>query len=128
MKLKFFDPREASKTLKATAHKNGKLGFSVDAAKKMELASGKGARIAFDEENPKDKTLYVIISSVALEDTFKIIKAGDYFYVNAKLLFEELNLDYKNDSIVYDISEVKIDGRPIYKFTMRENGKRPELS
>ncbi|RZS75273.1 hypothetical protein EV199_1136 [Pseudobacter ginsenosidimutans] len=128
MKLKFFDPREAAKTLKATAHKNGKLGFSADAAKKMELAAGKGARIAFDEENPEDKTLYVIISSMAMEDTFKIIKAGEYFYLNARSLFEELELDYKNDNIVYDISEVLIDGRPIYKFTKRAGVKKVQLS
>lgn len=126
MKLKFFDPREAAKTLKATAHKNGKLGFSLDAARKMELAPGKGARIAFDEENPQDKTLNMIISSVAMEDTFKIIKAGDYYYLNAKPLFEELELDYRNDSIVYDISEVMIDSRPIYKFTKREGFKKVE--
>jgi hypothetical protein len=128
MKLKFFNPREAVRNLKATAHKNGKLGFSSDAAKKMELAAGKGARIAFDEENPNDKTLYVIISSVAMDDTFKISKAGDYYYLNARLLFEELNLDYRTESIVYDISEVMIDGRPIYKFTKRENDEKPHLN
>jgi hypothetical protein len=124
MKLKFFHPDNLEKNIKATAHKTGKLGFTVDAAIKLGLGVEKSAGIAMNEEDPTDKSLYVIIYPTVKEGAFKINKAGDYFYINTKTLFDNLKVDYVKDYVVYDITEEMIDDQVIYKFNRRERNKK----
>ena len=124
MKLKFFNPQKLDRNLKATAHKSGKLGFTVEAAKKMSLDISKSAGIAINEDEETDLSLYVIIYPNKQEGSFKISKAGAYFYVNTKSLFDTLKIDYKNDWVVYDISKEVIESQDIFKFARREKSKK----
>jgi hypothetical protein len=124
MKLKFFNPNNLDKNLKATAHKTGKLGFTVEAAKKLELTTEKSAAIAINDDDESDKSLYVIVYPDKQEGAFNISKAGEYFYINTKALFDSLRIDYTKDSIVYDISLEDIDNQKIYKFKRREKSKK----
>jgi hypothetical protein len=124
MKLKFFDPNDLYKNLKATAHKTGKLGFTIDAARKLALSSEKSAGIAVNEEDETDKNLYVVIYPSKQKGAFSISRAGNYFYINTKPLFDSLKIDYTKESIVYDISEEKIEDEIIYKFRRREKNKK----
>ena len=123
MKLKFLPPDALEKNLKATAHKTGKLGFTVDAATKLDLSVDKTASIAINEDDPGDNSLYVIIHPIKKEHTYKISKAGDYYYINAKALFDNLKIDYANDWVVYDISTEDIDNQLVFKFKRRERKK-----
>ncbi len=124
MKLKFFNPKSLDKNIKATAHRSGKLGFTIDAANKLGLSIQKSAGIAINEDDEHDNSLYVIIYEDIREGAFKISKAGEYYYINTKALFDSLKIDYVKDWIVYDISIEKIDGETIYKFKRRERSKK----
>ncbi len=124
MKLKFFNPEKLDRNLKATAHRSGKLGFTVEAAKKMSLAIDKSAGIAINEEDETDKSLYIIIFHNKQEGAFRISKAGAYYYINTKSLFDTLKIDYKNDWVVYDITKESIDNQDIFKFTRRDKSKK----
>ncbi len=124
MKLKFFNPNNLEKNLKATAHKTGKLGFTVDAAKKLQLSVDKSAGIGINEDDENDKSLYVIIYAHKQEGAFNISKAGKYYYINTKALFDSLRIDYLKDYVVYDISEEVIDSQNVFKFKRREKAKR----
>lgn len=124
MKIKFFDPKGLDRNLKATVHKSGKLGFTVDAANKMDLKPDKSASIGVNEEDKSDKSLYIIIHDDIQDATFKVAKAGDYYYLNLKNLFDTLKINYKNQSVVYDISEETNEGQRIYKLSPRENSKK----
>ncbi|MDP4263295.1 MAG: hypothetical protein Q8941_12275 [Bacteroidota bacterium] len=124
MKLKFFDPEKLDRNLKATAHRSGKLGFTVEAARKLSLSVDKSAGIAINEEDQHDRSLYVIIYPNKQDGAFKISKAGLYYYINTKALFDTLRIDYKNDWVVYDISKEVIDNQDVFKFVRREKTKK----
>jgi hypothetical protein len=127
MKLKFINPATLDRNLKATIHKSGKLGFTVQAATKMELVEYKSAKIALNDEDALDTSLYVKILDTVEDDAFKINKAGDYYYLNTKALFDEMDLDYSTQSIAYDIATIEIGGEQYFKFKRRppKKTKRP---
>lgn len=124
MKIKFFNPNNLDKNLKATVHKSGKLGFTVDAANKMDLKQSKSAAVGINEDDPSDQSLYIIIYNEQQNGAFKVAKAGDYYYLNLKNLFDTLKINYKIQSVVYEISEETIEGRKIFKLSPRENNKK----
>src|SRR5258708_7030234 len=99
MKLKLIHAGAVEKHLKATIHKSGKLGFTVEAAKKLHLDKNKGFGVAVNEEDPTDKNLYVYIREEKEEGFFQISKAGQYYYVNTKALFDNMKEDYVNETI-----------------------------
>ncbi len=126
MKLKRIDPNNLDKNLKATAHKTGKLGFSSEAAKKMRLETAKTAYLFLNSDDVDDRNLYVQIDydKVNENDGFKILKAGSYYYLNAKAFFDTYKLDYVNDNLVYDIThEVFDDYGDVWIFKRRTLGK-----
>lgn len=120
MKIKFYNPDELEKNLKVTIHKTGKMGFTMDAAKKLNLQEMKSANIGFNEEDPEDKSLYLAISKDINEGRFRISKAGSYYYINTKILFDNLKLDYSKGNITYDMTEETLEGEVIYKLKKRE--------
>jgi hypothetical protein len=124
MKLKFFNPENLDKNLKATVHKTGKLGFTIEAAKKLQLSAEKSIGIAENEEDVTDKNLYVVIYPDKQRSAFNINKAGNYFYVNTKALFDNLKIDYVSNIITYDIIEESLNGEKIYKFKRRDKSKK----
>jgi hypothetical protein len=92
------------------------IGFTKDAAIKLKLADAKSARIALNEDEKSDENLYVIIDYETEEAGFKINKAGEYYYINTKALFDGLEMDYLKESYVYDITTTTIDDQQVYKF------------
>ena len=123
MKLRFVDPNSLDKNLKATIHRSGKLGFTVEAAKKLKLADSKSAGIAFNEDDALDINLYMEIKADFDENYFKINKAGEYYFLNTKAFFDSINLDYINDTVVYDILPIKVDGKEYFRFKRRPSKK-----
>jgi hypothetical protein len=124
MKIKFFNPDSLDRNLKATVHKSGKLGFTVDAAKKLKLETNKSAAIGTNEDDPSDESLYVVIYNEVRSDAFRIAKAGQYYYINLKALFDALKINYKGESVVYDISEENIENNTVFKFSRRKSTKK----
>src|SRR5665213_2702772 len=107
MKLRFYKVDELDKNLKATVHKTGKLGFTQAAAKKLDLAHLVAVDIGRDEDDPADGNLYVVANGEGGE--FKVIKAGQYYYLPTKILFDNLKIDYVTENVVFDISTKIID-------------------
>lgn len=127
MKIKFFNPDSLDKNLKATVHKSGKLGFTVDAAKRLKLETNKSAAIGTNEDDPSDDSLYIIIYNEVRSGAFRIAKAGQYYYINLKALFDALKINYKQESVVYDISEEPFGDEMVFKFSRRKNTKKPHI-
>ena len=116
--------KEFEKNFKCSVHKNGKLGFSETAIKKLEIDKGCGLIFGLNEEEENDNNLYMKIIREQIEDAFKINKAGLYYYANTKSLFDSLGLDYKNKTIIYDMYEINNSGEKLYKLIKREVEKR----
>lgn len=129
MKIKYYKPKAITGKVKCTIHQNGKMGFSRQAIKKMDLETNRYAKIGFNEEDENDKALYLKIQGHQDVDTYKINKAGEYFYLNTKYLFDDLNIDYVRKKIIYDIQEIETEEDVVYRLDKRElTRKKPKQS
>jgi hypothetical protein len=125
MKLKFIHPDSLEKNLKATVHKTGKLGFTSEAANKMNLDVNKSVGIAIDEDDLLGFDYYLVVYPNQREDGYKVNKSGEYYYINTKAFFDNQKVDYVKNSIVFDISGQKIEGMTVYKLTRRLKTNKP---
>ena len=119
MKIKFFNPNDLDRNIKATVHKTGKIGFTVDASKKLSLSVDCSLSIGMNEDDTEDSSLYVMLHNTIVTGAFKVSKAGGYYYTNTKVLFDNLKIDYVNAAIIYDITEENFEGQKVYKFKKR---------
>ena len=120
MKIRYYIPKAIAGKVKCTIHQNGKMGFSRQAINKLSLDINRYAKIGFNEEDENDKALYLKIQGHQDEDAYKINKAGEYFYLNTKYLFDDLNIDYVRKKIIYDIQEIEIEEDVVYRLNKRE--------
>jgi hypothetical protein len=128
MKLKFVKAQDIDRNVKATIHSSGKLGFSSDAARKLGLNEGvKSIMIAINEDDSKDQNLYIKTLSEQGEDAFNIVKAGEYYYVNTKAFFDNYNIEYRGNRVIYDIVEFDYEGEKMLKFIKREIKKKKNV-
>jgi hypothetical protein len=126
MKLKFLDAKEFEANLKCTVQGNGKLNFSAAAINILSLNNQKSVKFAMNEDAKSGEELYIIILDNIANDAFKVNKAGNYYYLNAKALFDNLGMDYKSHSIIFDIvkTEEIVDGHIVYKLNRRKGRTR----
>lgn len=126
MKLKFLDAKQFEANLKCTIQSNGKLNFSAAAIHILGMNNQKSVKFAMNEDAKGADELYIIIQDHITNDAFKVNKAGNYFYLNAKSLFDSLGFDYKAHSIIFDIvkTEESIDGLALYKLNRRKGRNR----
>lgn len=120
--IKFFSASQFCAKLKATIQVTGKLGFSDDAAKDLGLSSNTYIKLGIDENNPN--TMYLVVSQEPNVDSFKVCKAGAYFYLPTTMLFSSIGYDFKNKTIIFDLtrdSEHDTEfGGIVYKANKRE--------
>lgn len=105
---------------KATVHASGRLGFNIEAINFMDLASKRNFKVAVaDEDGVEVRNIYLIEDNNS-KVAAKVSKAGEYYYLNVGNLFEDLDLDYKNYTIIYDIKKGMYEGNDMYILKMRE--------
>lgn len=116
--IQFEDPSQGNGIIKATIHKSGKLGFSAAAQAFLNLNEKSFFKVGFNED-PTDTNIYLVPS---LDDVkaFKAAKAGDYYYINLKNIFDKRGLDYQNQTIIYDIKRPETTGLQYYILTKRK--------
>lgn len=108
---------EYSQKLKASLHATGKLGFTEATSNALRLT--KDSRVEFAKDDESD-TLYLINNAKDTPDAFKVLKAGDYFSVNTKPLFDALDYDYKKNNIMFDlVRDNNYPDQEIYKLNKR---------
>ena len=100
MAITILSAKQFATKLKATIQASGRLGFTEETANVLDLASGKFAKFAKDDE--KD-ALYLIIINEDCEDAFPIKLSSGYFYVPTRQLFDALAYDYENNNIMFDL-------------------------
>jgi hypothetical protein len=120
MEISFFNPQDYDGNVKATIHTTGKLGFTDAAIKNLRLSEKKGMKIGRNVADSSDKNLYVVFTDEVMADTFKINKAGAYYYVSTKALFDNMELAYKDKRISFEIVPITINGVTMYKFVYKE--------
>lgn len=117
MKISFFHSDKLERPMRLSVHKSGKLGFTNDAAGKLALNTSKSVSIGFNAEDQEDKSLYMVINDSVVDGSFKISKAGDYFYANIRYLLDSLKVDYRSEAVAYKVERVEIDGQAYFRMT-----------
>lgn len=114
MELNILKPKEVSSIAKITIHKTGKMGFSKGASELLSIDKNKYAKFGINNKNE----LFIIMKSENDDETFSIAKAGDYYYISARTLLEDLGIDYTNgDTVIFDIRKTEEDS--IYRLSKR---------
>jgi hypothetical protein len=124
MKLKFFKSNELEKPYRLSVHKNGKLGFTFEAAKALGLSPEKSISIGVNEEDPNDNRLYMVINERVEPGAFKVAKAGDYFYLPIKLLLDNLKVPYTTESVAFNMDKIENGDGVFYRLTRIVNEKK----
>jgi hypothetical protein len=124
MKLKFYKATDIVSKAKATIHKTGKLGFSSEAISYLGIKEGLFIKFAQNEEDEIDINLYAVLCETQEDDGFKIYKAGSYYYVNTKGLFDSIGVAYIPNTIIYDLIKTEYEGQQIIKMNRREITKQ----
>lgn len=124
--VKFYSAKQYSAKLKVTIQATGKLGFTDDTAKELELSTHTYIKLGGDESEPD--VMYLVVLQEVNDDAFKVCKAGDYFYLPTTVLFLSLGYDFRNKTIIFDLTRAKeFDeefGGKVYKLNKRESDKK----
>jgi len=129
--FEFFEPEDRYGAVKATAHRSGRLGFSSGANKLIDFERTLYFRIGrkkSEKGQVDEPVLFLVPMDVEDDKTFKVLKAGKYFYLKTKRLLNQLNIDYKNESVIYDIDEAVEEGRKVFKLTRKRRKKKKGLT
>lgn len=103
--FQFEKPLKHGSSNKATIHKSsGKLGFSASAAHVLELKEDTYFKIG-TKLNEDDKNFYLFRSNAQDKESFKVRKAGSYFYINLKHVFDKYSINYKDSSVEFEVVE-----------------------
>jgi len=114
MELKFLKPKENASIAKITVHKTGKLGFSRGAAELLNIEDNRFCKFGINEK----EELFIVMCKENDGEAFSIAKAGDYYYVTAKSLLNDLGVDYRTkNTIIFDVFDIKED--KIFKMIQR---------
>ena len=125
--IDFFKASELDSKMKCTIQKTGKLGFTESSIKRLNIDESKSIKIGKSSQDESNEVLYMVVVDGIDPDGFKVNKAGKYYYLNTKMLFQTLGFDYKKITIMFDIIEIEDNGRKIFKLIKREGKERQEI-
>jgi len=122
IKLKQIAAEEDRGIVKATIQKSGRLGFSLGAINELKLDEEKSISIFINEDDSTDKNLYIKVNEEKEENAFRVKKAGIYYYLNTKVFFDKLNINYQDKliTIIFDIIEFDNEGEKYFKLIRRD--------
>jgi hypothetical protein len=101
--IKFEDASKSGGVIKATIHKTGKLGFSAAAQDFLKINDESLFLIGFNNQEDND-TIY-LVPCENNEQAFKVSRGGEYYYISLKYTFDKRGVDYKTDTVIFDIKK-----------------------
>lgn len=105
MAFQFIQLNNCNVNLRCTIQSTGKLGFTRATAEALHLEKDMPVKFAQDTEDAS--ILYMVFAPEKTEDSFSVIKSGSYFTLPTRGLFEMLQYDYKNRTIIFDMVRAK---------------------
>lgn len=126
MNIEYFNADELDRNIKCSIHKSGKIGFSGNAIEKLHIGDNKSVSIGSKKDEEGYDVLYMRINKNEIDGAFPINKAGEYYYINTKNLFDKLGIDYRKEKIIYDIVKLENGDENIYKLIKRVIGRRQD--
>ena len=125
MRLNFIDPTVRQLKPAARVHVSGKLGFNSDAAKFMNLEELPSYVVATSDSEEGKYQIFFIDSEISKEmesppPPITVAKAGKYFYVQFINILNQLEIEFLNQKIVFDIVKQEYEGFEMFVLTRRE--------
>lgn len=117
--IQFEDPNKVGGSIKATIHKTGKLGFSSGAEDFMSIKEDCYFKVGFNNNDSSDDNIYMVKTD-DVTNAFKVAKAGMYYYINLKNVFDKRGIDYKSKSYIYDIRKEHSEGAEFFILSKRK--------
>lgn len=117
--IQFEDPNKNNAVIKASIHKTGKLGFSSGAQEFMKINEDTYFKVGFNNTDLEDHNIYMVPSD-KVDGAFKASKAGDYYYINLKHVFDKRGIEYKKGSNIYDIKKQTSNDVDFYILSKRK--------
>ncbi len=123
-KLRKLDAQRLQKFARATVQSSGRLVFSTEAIKFLDLSEDKSI-VLFDTE---EGDLGATIAPKGVIDGFVLKCNGPYFYISLRWYLKQVGIDYSQQKIVFDISDTgeKMEGRTLYRFERRVLPDKPK--
>lgn len=108
------DAQRYAVNAKACIQKNGRLGFTREAAELLGLKEQQTMLFS----NTATGDMAAVVCDESEVRGFRIQKAGNYFYIRMKNFFDSQNLDYVGKRISYDVIETpeRYNGKIVFKF------------
>ncbi len=126
MAFQFIQLNNCNVNLRCTIQSTGKLGFTSATAEALHLEKDKQVKFAQDTED--NAVLYMVFVPEKTDDSFGVIKSGNYYTLPTRGLFEMLGYDYKNKTYIFDMVRAKsldLEAQGmVYKMTRRILEKR----
>lgn len=119
MNLQFLNIDSKVAMPKATIHITGKLGFNMEAAKLMGFGEDTHYKVAVDNANGHVDKLYLVAAKLREENTVRVAKAGQYYYINLANVFRELGMDYEKFTISFAISKGQYEDKVMFILARR---------
>ena len=116
MEIEFIKANTSKLKPKATIHMTGKLGFNIEASNLMGLNEKMSFLIGKDKI---DENRFYLFQSED-EGSATVAKGGNYYYLNAGNAFDLLGMDYKQYTLMFDVSKDKYNDKDIYVLKKRE--------
>lgn len=99
--MRILSAQQFNHKLKVTVQQTGRMSFAPETANVLSLNCEKGIKFFMDGE---PEQLYMAITTEPDSDCFPVKKSGVYYYVAAQLLFDELGVDYRTYTVIYDLA------------------------
>lgn len=122
VKLKVFNAKAYSVNLKCTIQNQGRLGFTDDTAEALGLKSGEVGSVALAEDESDPGNLYMLIGPSLGDEAFRVMRAGEYYYLQTRNLFNTMGLDYQTQTIMFDMvraQDADFDDIRVYRMNKR---------
>ena len=121
--LVLWSAKDLNRRLRATVHRSLKMGYTRDTAAALKLKEGMGILLFTNGRPPKANDLYMKLLPGRTEESYRINKAGSYYYAATRGFFEELgkqlSIDFEGGGISYDMTEIEFDGERYYHLVPR---------
>lgn len=88
--------------LKATIHQTGRLGFTQGTANLLNLGDNSHVLLARDSE--VEGRMYLSVLPEETPEAYRLLQSGGYYYLNTRVLFDNLSIDYTTQLVIYDLT------------------------
>ena len=118
MELHIIENKEGKPLLKCTVQRDGQILFGIRTSKELSICGGVRVKFATNEK----EELFLVVGTPCDAESYDLHPwSGNGWYIKAQGLLKSLNLNYKKNKTIFDISPANevYEGCKVYQLTPR---------